>query len=268
MVLGSATGGLWEVFAHEGNRLLSVTALLHDTEHYLTAEERRREEQVHDVRSAVAALRAATLTLETYGGRLEEDRRSELRSAIVDELGRLQHLVEAGGDKPVVEFGVAQALAPVIAAERENGLVIDAQLTAAPARGRPEDLATVVQHLLVNARRHAGGSDVVVRSWRSGPDLHVSVEDRGPGVPVAEREAVFARGVRGAASWTTPGSGLGLYVARRLMTEQAGSIEIHDRHGGGTTFLLTLPAARGERPPAAVGPLAGVPELVGGGRAR
>jgi signal transduction histidine kinase len=247
IALSGATGDLRQVLAHEGNRLLSVAGMLRDAEHHLSAEERRREEQIHDVRSAIAALRAATVTLQRYGGGLEEERRSELRSAIVDELGRLQYLVEAGGEKPRTDFTLAQAIGPVIAAERENGLVIDAHLAPVPVRGRPEDVATVFQHLLVNARRHAPGSAVLIRSRSAGPHLVVSISDRGPGVPEAEREAVFGRGTRGTNSCGSAGSGLGLYLARRLMVEQGGTIEVEERDGGGARFVLSFPLGSVDR---------------------
>nr|WP_240942557.1 HAMP domain-containing sensor histidine kinase [Planosporangium thailandense] len=253
IALGGAARGLFEVFVTEGNRLRSVTSALRETEDHLNAEKRRREEQVHDLRSAVAALRAATGTLDRYDGRLDHGRRHDLLKAIVDELGRLQYLVEADSGKPIVEFTLAEALAPVITTERENGLVIEPTLTPVRGYGRPADLATVVQQLLVNTRRYAPGSDVAIRSWRSGSDLCLLVEDRGPGVPVLEREAVFARGARGAGSEVTPGAGLGLYVARRLMAEQGGTIEVHGRRGGGARFFLTLPVAPSERLTTAAG---------------
>jgi signal transduction histidine kinase len=247
IALRGTTADLREVLAYEGNRMLSVAGMLRDAEHHLSAEERRREEQIHDVRSAIAALQAATITLQRYGGGLEEERRSELRSAIVDELGRLQHLVEAGAEKPRTDFSLAQAIGPVIAAERESGLVIDAELTPVPVRGCPEDVATVFQHLLVNARRHAPRSEVLIRSHLSGGYLSVSVSDRGPGVPEAEREAVFARGIRGTNSHGNPGSGLGLYLARRLMIEQGGTIEVEESDGGGARFVLSVPLGSVEK---------------------
>jgi len=108
------------------------------------------------------------------------------------------------------------------------------------AHGRPADFATVVQNLLVNARRHGRGGKVTIRVRDLGDEVQVCVEDRGHGIPEHLRVNAFERGVRGEQSG---GSGLGLYVARTLMLEQDGEIELVDRPGGGTVVVLTLPAA-------------------------
>ncbi len=60
------------------------------------------------------------------------------------------------------------------------------------------------------------------------------VEDRGPGVPHDACERIFDRGV----STHPDGSGLGLFVARRLMQRQGGSISAAPRSGGGSRFDL------------------------------
>ena len=62
------------------------------------------------------------------------------------------------------------------------------------------------------------------------------VEDRGTGIP-----GPFARARASSAACCgddSAGSGLGLFIARRLMTEQGGSITVRSRPGGGTSFVL------------------------------
>jgi signal transduction histidine kinase len=191
----------------------------------------------------IAALRAASLTLERYGENLDPNDRRTLRSGFTRELARLEHLIEPPAPPPPQDFVVDDALRPVIAAEREAGLAVQSTLNGLRAHGRPEDLATVVHNLLVNARRHAPGSPVVIRAEHAGSDLRIYAEDCGPGIPPAERDSVFERGARGATTTCGPGSGLGLYVARTLMKEQGGEIDIADRPGGGASFVLTMPAA-------------------------
>ena len=62
------------------------------------------------------------------------------------------------------------------------------------------------------------------------------------------QDPVFERTARGPGS---RGSGLGLFVARRLMARQRGSIDVRPRPGGGSSFVVRLP--RSTRPTAAVG---------------
>ena len=98
-------------------------------------------------------------------------------------------------------------------------------------RGRPGDLATVLQNLLVNAAVHAPGCPVTVQLVAGPSQVEIVVSDRGPGLTAAQAATVFDRGVRGADS---PGSGLGLYVARTLLRRHGGDVELRQREGGAT----------------------------------
>jgi len=69
------------------------------------------------------------------------------------------------------------------------------------------------------------------------------VADRGPGIPLPERERIFEPFYRPAgAAADAGGAGLGLAIARRLAELQGGAIEYADRPGGGSIFLMRLPA--------------------------
>ena len=103
--------------------------------------------------------------------------------------------------------------------------------------GSADSTAQVLLALLTNAQRHAPGSPVEVRASTAVDGVAVYVEDRGPGVPESLHERVFERHMQAVGS---DGSGLGLFIARRLMQDQGGTIAVEPRTGGGSSFVLRL----------------------------
>jgi signal transduction histidine kinase len=239
--VANAGADLSEVFSAEGNRMLSLTGALHATEGLLDQEQRRREERLHDARSVIAALKAASLTLDRYDKRLDEPTKHRLRTSMVSELSRLESVIDARAQQPLQAFRLDVALAPLFIAEQRNGLVINPQLGAVAVEGRPLELVSVIQNLLVNAGRYAPGCPVTVRAVAAVDVVHILVEDRGPGIAAGDQDRIFERGYRAGDSSRPDGSGLGLYLARRLIREQNGDIHVEDRPGGGARFVLTLP---------------------------
>ena len=229
----------------------SSTRLAHSEYTALTAEERIREgqavaeERAHEARSALAAIEGATRTLEHYRDRLPQETQSALSTAISGEIRRLQRLVsveEAQGE--IVEFSLAESLAPIVANERARGVLVDLRVSGdLNVVGRPGATEQVVQTLFDNARRYAPGSKMTVRAEREDSWVVLRIEDRGPGVPPEQRETIFRRGVRGDNATEVPGSGLGLYVAAKLMRDQGAELWVDNRPGGGASFAMALPAA-------------------------
>ena len=238
-----AAGDLQMSLSAQSQSLLQLTVDVHDHQQQQRSAQRTQEERLHEVRNVLAGLHGATATLRKYEDRLDPGVRRRLEDAVTGELRRLSHLLDPTLAAPLVDVALAEALAPVVVAEREQGADLWVDLHVAAVKGRPGDVATVVSALLVNARRHAPGSPVVLRADASEGETRVYVEDRGRGVPLAQRHAVFERGERAGA--TVPGSGLGLYTARRLAEEMGGTLQVYSRPGGGASFVLTLPSAAG-----------------------
>jgi two-component system sensor histidine kinase KdpD len=100
-------------------------------------------------------------------------------------------------------------------------------------------------NLLENAARHTPpGTPISVRAWVEGDVVVVEVADRGPGIPLVEREDVFRKFYRSAGAddkGRTGGSGLGLTICRGIVTAHGGRIWVDEHPGGGAAFRLTLP---------------------------
>ena len=103
----------------------------------------------------------------------------------------------------------------------------------------------ILVNVLENAHKYAPpGTPLEITAKREGAELNISIFDRGPGIPVAERERIFHPFYRPAdAPPDAASAGLGLAIARRLAEAQGGALSFAPRPGGGSTFMLTLPAA-------------------------
>ena len=108
-------------------------------------------------------------------------------------------------------------------------------------------IRAAVSNLIRNALQYSPWDrPVSVRVQRGVGVVTLTVEDEGPGIPVAEREVIFdplARGEAGRAS--RAGTGLGLFIARRVAEAHDGRIWVEST-GSGATFHLELPAASGQ----------------------
>jgi two-component system, OmpR family, sensor kinase len=245
-LLCAVAGALRELqraFADQSARLLEslVASLAHESR--LQAEQAARQERVHEARNALTAIDGATQVLEFHRERLDSETRGRLADSVSSEITRLQRIIaDERGEGTRGRFGIQEALHPVLALARAAGALIEEDIPDdLEAVGRPADVAEAVQNMLENARRYAPGSPVAVRAERLGEVVFLRTEDRGPGVPAADRERIFERGVRGHGV-ANGGEGLGLYVSRQLVEEQGGALWVEDRPGGGASFVLALPA--------------------------
>ena len=123
-------------------------------------------------------------------------------------------------------------------------------------RGNRELIAQTLANLLDNGLKYgvpaAAGLAPELRLVlrREGRRVHLSVEDRGPGVPAADRNRVLDRFVRLEASRTLPGSGLGLSLAAAIARLHGGALRLED-NAPGLRAVVDMPAAT--LPPSQVG---------------
>ena len=123
----------------------------------------------------------------------------------------------------------------------------DARIQLRGASGEPRvalaenDLRSVVSNLIVNAVQASGSRAAVTVTLRSDEDvLTITIADRGPGLPESNVFEAF---------YTTKssGTGLGLWLTRRLVEDAGGSISSGNRRGGGAVFTVRLPLPKHER---------------------
>lgn len=202
------------------------------------ADERHRE-QVHDARTVALALAGASRLL-SQSHQLAPADVDRLWKMVIAELDRLQSLLADAPSEPIRAFNLAEVLEPVLLAHHLSGTPLQAQIAPMRVIGRPRATATAVANLLANARAHAPGATVTVRAATHGEVVAIAVEDDGPGIAAQDRDRVLLSGQRASAA---PGTGIGLHSAATAMSDQAGSLQITERPGGGTCVILTLPEA-------------------------
>jgi two-component system sensor histidine kinase MprB len=225
----------------------------------LTALETSREQQHrlvldagHELRTPLTSLRANVEMLQRIDSRPDaaltpEDRR-ELLQAITSEVGELGNLFTElmelatdshDADAPLEPVDLADVVSRSVERwQRRSDREISLTAESAMVSGNEAMIERAVTNLLGNAHKFSPPGepiDVVVR------DGFVSVRDRGPGVPVADRERVFDRFYRADSTRTMPGSGLGLAIVAQIVERHGGETWVAESEHGGADVGFRLP---------------------------
>jgi len=193
----------------------------------------------HELRSPLARIRMATELL-------KREAKPELRAGLERDIAELDTLVDdilvASRLDAVADLEVREEV-DLLALVAEECARMDAALDGAPAtlRGDPRLLRRLIRNLLENARRYGAGTPVEVTVRGRGDAAQVLVCDRGPGVPEAERERIFAPFYRPTGTREPEGGvGLGLALVRQIARKHGGDARCTPREGGGSCFEVTL----------------------------
>jgi signal transduction histidine kinase len=199
-------------------------------------------ELLHEVGSTLAGIATASRLIQDVGN-IEPTRRQRLEAMVAAEFSRLERLMSERAPSRTYDYAVDDVVEPLVVSHQTRGRDVRWQPSGLFATGDPDDLAEVVNILLENAGRHgAGHVELVVR-----PDadfVEVSCSDSGPGIAPEVRESLFTSGVRGPDS---EGHGYGLAIARRIMTDAGGSLELDDLSTQGATFVARVPRSEVDR---------------------
>jgi len=217
------------------------------------------EAQKQFVSDASHELRTPLTTIQGNAGllasrELAADVRHAAAADIVQESGRMARLVDRMLTLARADSGLRLARAPVEldaivrevcrqAALAHPEMRIEADVAAAGVDGDEDALRQLLWILLDNATRYAR-SVVEVRLEHRDGWARLTVADDGRGVAAAERERIFERFYRVDGSRTGGHSGLGLAIARWIVTEHGGRIIAGDATLGGAAFLVDLPFLR------------------------
>lgn len=216
----------------------------------------------HELRSPLARIR---MGLELLGrGSDNPTQRAEIARSI-DELDQLIDEILLASRLDLRDASDASALGPkeevdLVGLAAEECARTGADLDMAPGassalvQGHARLLRRVLRNLLENARRYGKpvamdhSDEPEVRLCIAAPDaarpgrVVLWVEDRGPGVPAAQRERIFEPFYRlPGASEREGGVGLGLALVKTIVERHGGEVRCEDRPGGGARFVVELP---------------------------
>lgn len=247
------------LFARISHRLFRLYGIMQENRRKV--DEERQELQMlvsdisHQVKTPVSNLKMVTDTLLTRT--VTDTERTDFLQGIRSQTDKLDFLFRALVKTSRLETGA-------IRLEKKNGLLYEtlAQAMSGIVYGAerkaisvtvdcPEDLslyhdskwtAEALFNLLDNAVKYtpAGGNiSVSVEQW----EMHVKldVSDTGRGIAESSQASIFRRFYREEEVHDEPGVGIGLYLAREIITRQGGYIKVSSEIGGGSTFSVFLP---------------------------
>ena len=247
------------IFARISYRLSRLYGILQENRRRVDEERRELQRLVsdisHQVKTPVANLKMVTDTL--LAKPVTGQERRDFLQGIRSQTDKLEFLVQSMGKASRLETGavtlekkdvplldtLAQAMSGIVYGAEQKGISVEVQC--------PEDLrvshdskwtAEALFNLLDNAVKYtpAGGKiSVSVELW----EMHVKLDvtDTGKGIPESRQAAIFRRFYREEEVHDQPGVGIGLYLAREIVTRQGGYIKVTSEVGRGSTFSVFLP---------------------------
>jgi two-component system, OmpR family, osmolarity sensor histidine kinase EnvZ len=198
----------------------------------------------HDLRTPIARMQ---LELELLG----EGADSQLTEGMRADLDEMNEIITATlqlsrgiTDEVTTQTDLCRVVNEVAEAYRRGGVEIVCRCTHGISYELPVAAFRRVLHNLVdNAVRYGEGKPVEMRCDSTASGVRVEIVDHGPGIPEAQRSAVFQPFVRleGSRSRTSGGSGLGLAIVDQLCRLNGWRIDLVESERGGTTVRLLMP---------------------------
>lgn len=199
----------------------------------------------HELRSPLARLKMAVSIM----GDMPPERAAQLKDEIHQDIRELDTLVEEVllASRLDARSQIEHQAVDLLGLATEEANRVAAQVEAGPEvpklsyRADERLLRRAVRNLLENAKRY-GGPDIVLGLTGQPGQIEISVSDRGPGVPLDQRERIFEPFYRlpGHAEHAG-GVGLGLSLVRQIALRHGGQVRCEAREGGGSRFVITLP---------------------------
>lgn len=213
----------------------------------------------HELLTPLGFIKGYATTLLRDDINWDDNARNEFLTIIDDEADRLKELIENLMDSSRLQAGTLRmSFQPlrldtflkdmVLRAGSRNEdiqIYLDLKVDGLQIQADPTRLAQVFDNLLTNAIKYAPGARVMITLSVEGKQAIISVSDNGPGIAPEYQKNLFDRFFRVPSNnVTVRGTGLGLYICRRIVLAHGGEINVESAIGKGTTFHIRLPVER------------------------
>jgi len=211
----------------------------------------------HELNNPLAAVRGFAQLLIAH--RTPEDKEMKALKTIEEQAGRCSEIVtrllrfsqeatRTAREKVDLHKVLSDALTLVEGRIRDADVKIHQELAAAlpPILGSAGELREVIWHILSNARNAmSGGGNLTIRTWsevgKQGEEVKISFGDTGKGIDPEIADRIFEPFFTTKTEWR--GTGLGLAVVHRIMTDHGGTVDVASEPGKGALFTLAFPVA-------------------------
>ena len=244
-----------------GDLSQSLTAMTRALYDRMDAIERFAADVAHELKNPLTSLKSA---VEMFSRATDDESRTRLMNIVRFDVKRIDRLItdisdasrldaelSREGRNPVDIFRLLETIAEIYSfMELSHGVKLALELRLPPeaiVMGRDERLGQVVRNLIDNAVSFSPeNGTVTVSAWVEGVMIRIVVDDEGPGIPPDNLESVFERFYteRPSEHGFGKNSGLGLSIARQIVTGLNGRIWAENREQGGARFVVELPWAR------------------------
>jgi signal transduction histidine kinase len=210
----------------------------------------------HELRTPLGFIKGYVTTLLREDTDWDDETRKQFLTIIDEESDRLRELIDNLLDSSRLETGrLAMTFnltrfAPILndVVQRTKSIHPEMQLKVERDSDIPDveidgtRIAQVLENLLTNANKYAPDSPVTIQIHQEGHRLRVNVIDQGPGIPTEHIPHLFERFYRiPETSSSVRGTGLGLYICRKIVEAHGGEIGVESKPGQGSNFHFTLP---------------------------
>jgi K+-sensing histidine kinase KdpD len=238
----SLLAGIWIIYRGNRRELHSIN----NQNNFLLA-------ITHELKSPLASVKLILNTLKSR--RLEDDQKNHLLNTAQTEINRLDDMIHNLLLSPDSQsFSISSELIQIeelilelLNSEHFKNSEIELNVCRDSSHLMKADkkyLPIAIKNVLENAIKYGSDEPIILNINATNNQTEIEIKDSGPGIPQEEKAHIFKRFYRLGNEWTrsTKGTGLGLYISKKIIDAHNGRIEVLNNYPTGAIFKIILPS--------------------------